>query len=316
MKALWTLSVAGALALAVADPGAAQHAGHEHDPPGAARDSHPELERQLEQLRRATERYRDHAAAVADGFKLFGGEGPLMGEHWYHPGRVKAELDLASPSTLQYAWIGGKRQLVGVAYTVYRRPGDPMPDGFAGDTDHWHVHDVTKLARVVTEGRPVARFLVDAGIRRGRVGAGDGRTHLTMVHAWPWLDNPDGDFAQMHRALPYLRAGLPAAHAESGDEDAAWGVSLLTVGTCRAEVQRVGFLARLSADQRERLSAACAAAESEVHTAARPDAPAETLNAAAGAAWRRYRAELGRILSAEQKERLAAAVEHEHAMGG
>src|SRR5687767_9658435 len=136
----------------------------------------PELEAQLEQVRKATERYRDHAAAVADGFKLFGAEGPLMGEHWYHPDRVRQQLDLTSPSTLQYAWIDGKRELVGVAYTLYRRPQDPMPEGFVGEADHWHVHDVTKLAQALVADRPVARWLVDLRIRRGKVGAGDGRT--------------------------------------------------------------------------------------------------------------------------------------------
>jgi hypothetical protein len=297
-------------------PLAAQHGGLEHASPHPQTARPLELERELEALREATERYRDHAVAVAEGFKLFGGEAPLMGEHWYHPERVEAELDLAKPSTLQYARIGGRRQLVGVAYTVYRRPEDPIPAGFAGDEDRWHVHDVVKLAQVLAAGRPAVRFLVDLGVRRGRIGAGDGRTHLTMVHAWPWLENPDGDFAQKHRALPYVRAGLPATYAASGDEDAAWGVSLLTVGTCRSEVQRVGFLARLSQDQRSRLSAACADAESRVRTAASPGVAAATLNAAASEAWGRYREVLSSILTTDQKARLAATVEHEHAMGG
>ena len=310
---VWTTSVAVGLALAA--PTTAQHAGHEN---GHVHEqaTHPELQRQLEQVRQATERYRDHAAAVADGFKQFGADGPLMGEHWYHPERVKAELDLSSPSTLQYAWIGGQRELVGVAYTLYRRPEDPMPEGFVGKEDRWHVHDVTKLARAFSADRPLARFLVDLGIRRGRVGGGEGRTHLTMVHAWPWLDNPDGHFAQMHRALPYLRAGLPASYAEAADEDAAWGVSLLMVGSCRGEVQRLNFLAKLSADQRSRLGAACAAAESEVRAATTPGIEPEALNAAASSAWRRYLDAQRRLLTTEQKERLAATVEHEHAMGG
>jgi hypothetical protein len=234
-----------ACGLVLAAPAAGQHPGHDHAPVQA--ESDPELERQLAQVRQATERYREHANAVADGFKLFGAEGALMGEHWYHPDRVKdAVLDLTRPSTLQYATIDGKRVLVGVAYTLYRRPSDPMPDGFAGASDHWHVHDVTRIAQAAVADRPVARWIVERRIRSGKVGAGDGRTHLTMVHAWPWLDNPDGPFAQMHRTLPYLRAGLPASYAESGDEDAAWGVSLLTAGTCRTEVQRVDGLAHLS----------------------------------------------------------------------
>ena len=303
-----------ACSLAVAAPLSAQHAGHDHSPMPA--ESHAALHQQLEQLRHATERYRDHAAAVADGFKLFGAEGPLMGEHWYHPDRVKAPLDLSKPSTLQYAMINGKRELVGVAYTLYRKPGDPMPEGFAGESDHWHVHDIEKLARAFSEDRPFVRFLVDRGIERGRIGGGGGRTQLTMVHAWPWLDNPDGPFAQMHRSLPYLRAGLPASYADTADEDAAWGVSLLTVGTCRAEVQRVDVIARLSSDQRSKVSAACTAAESAVESVMKPDVSAETLNGAASAAWRRYQASVFGVLTAEQKGRIAAVMEHQPMTGG
>ena len=29
-----------------------------------------------------------------------------------------------------------------------------------------------------------------------------------MLHAWVWLDNPDGPFATDNRALPFARAGL------------------------------------------------------------------------------------------------------------
>ena len=301
-------------ALALAGPLSAQHTGHDHSQMQAV--ANPALEQQLEELRQATERYRDHSAAVADGFKLFGGEGPLMGEHWYHPDRVKAPLDLTRPSTLQYAFIDGKRELVGVAYSVYRKPGDPMPEGFAGESDHWHVHDIEKLARAFSADRPFVRFLVDRGIERGRIGGGDGRTQLTMVHAWPWLDNPDGPFAQMHRSLPYLRAGLPASYAETGDEDAAWGVSLLSVGACRAEVQRVDFVAKLSSDQRSRMTTACAAAESDVHSVMTANVSAETLNSTASSAWRRFRASQLSILTAAQRSRLSAMVEHQPMTGG
>ena len=91
------------------------------------------------------------------------------------------DLSAAKPSIeaaqgMAYAMIDGRRQLVGVAYTLYRRPTDPMPEGFAGDSDHWHVHDVTKIAQAVTEDRPFVRWLVNSRIRRGKVGAGD-RAH-------------------------------------------------------------------------------------------------------------------------------------------
>lgn len=185
---------------------------------------HRRLAQQIARVREATARYQDVGEARRDGFVLFaGGEAPLMGEHWYRKDRVKDSLDLTRPSTLQYAMIGGERRLVGVAYTVYQRPGDPLPEGFAGDADHWHVHDIPTLARAMSARSPVLRWLVDRRIENDRIGAGDGRTQLVMVHAWIWLDNPDGLFALRHRALPYLETALPAEWAALPDatEDAA-----------------------------------------------------------------------------------------------
>src|SRR5688572_22060365 len=141
---------------------------------------------------------------------MFGkAEGPLMGEHWYLKGAVKDAFDLARPSTIQYVNVGGERKLVGVAYTVYQRPGEPLPEGFDGDADHWHVHDVARLARAFVAERPFLRWVVERRASKGKLGAGDGRTLLVMLHAWVWTDNPDGVFALQNRALPYMRAGLP-----------------------------------------------------------------------------------------------------------
>ena len=108
---------------------------HMHETHASARDAEA-LRAQIAAVRAATERYRDHANAVKDGFRRFGQESPLMGEHWYRRDLVGASLDLRHPSTLQYANIGGRKVLVGVAYSVYRRPGEPLPEGFAGAEDH------------------------------------------------------------------------------------------------------------------------------------------------------------------------------------
>ncbi|HEX2078231.1 MAG TPA: hypothetical protein VHG08_11000, partial [Longimicrobium sp.] len=212
---------------------------------------------QVERVRQATARYRDVEVARREGYRLFGAEGPLMGEHWYHPDLVRRPLDLERPSTLQYATIDGRKVLVGVAYTSYRRPDEPLPEGFAGANDQWHTHDVTRLARAATAERPLLRGIVERRIRRGRVGAGEGRMMLTMVHAWIWSENPDGLFAQQHRALPYLRAGLPASHAEGGSEHAAFGVSLMVAEGCEQEVRRTDRLAGLSRRQARDLRRAC-----------------------------------------------------------
>jgi len=285
----------------------AQHAhGHGADVPApAASDAAPAaLRAEVEAVRAATERYRDHANAVRDGYKRFGVEGPVMGEHWYREDLVRRPLDLSRPSTLQYATLGGRRVLVGVAYTVYRRPDQAVPEGFAGAADHWHTHDVAKMARAFVADRPLLRWVVNRRIERGKLGAGDGKTLLTMVHAWVWLDNPDGLFAQQHRALPYLRAGLPAAWAQGTGVDAAQGVALLAPGACPPEVSRTDRMARLDRRQERELTAACEGASAAVRSALSRDRSAATVNAAAAEAWTGFQAAQARILTREQVARL------------
>ena len=309
-----------ALALAfVPARAAAQMHEHTHDAHAthaaaamSARDS-AALAEQVAAVRAATARYRDHANAVKDGYRRFGQEGPLMGEHWYRRDLVGRPLDLAHPSTLQYVNIGGRKVLAGVAYTVYRRPGEPVPAGFAGSADAWHTHDVAHLADVATEDRPLLHGLVQRRIRRGKVGP-DGRTLLTMVHAWVWLPNPDGLFAQEHRALPYLRASLPAAWATGASVDAAQGVALLATGACAAEVKRTARLAGTDDRQERLIAAACQQQAAQVRASlARRDGTA--VNAAAARAWTAYEVSRDRILGADQLARMqrimGAAMVHE-----
>jgi hypothetical protein len=287
------------------------HATHAAAPPSAG--DAAELRAQLEAVRAATERYRDHANAVKDGFRLFGQEGPLMGEHWYRRDLVGESLDLRRPSTLQYANVGGRKVLVGVAYSIYRRPGEPLPEGFAGAEDHWHTHDVARLASAATADRPVLNWLVQRRIERGKIGPG-GRNLLTMVHAWIWLDNPDGTFAQQHRTLPYLRAGLPAEWATRGDSASAEGIQLLAPGACRLEVARLDLLARLDRGQEAALAAECEQHAARLRSRVSPGSAPDAANAAAARTWADYLVSRGRILRPEQTARMqsvmAAALEH------
>jgi hypothetical protein len=292
------------LAVVLAAPVAGQH-GHQA---AQAPIVDSTLARQLDAVRKATERYRDHGNAVADGYKLFGADGPLMGEHWFRPDLVKQPLDIARPATLQYAVINGKRELIGVAFNVYQRPGETLPEGFAGPADHWHVHDIPKLAEALVSDRPLLRRAVQRRAAAGKLGAGDQRSQLVMLHAWVWSDNPDGMFAQQHRTLPYLRAGLPGEWAENGSMDAAWGVSLLRAG-CGRELDRLDRLAKLSGSQREKLNAACAQAAEDVRAAAADAKSAGQLNAPAAAAWQTFANVREKTLTAEQKKRLGAVVE-------
>lgn len=319
-------SVAIVLALIGSTTGEARsqdHRGHAGHLP-ASSDSASSTEARAHQIaavRRATAKYQAVREAQRDGFKRFaGGEAALVGEHWFRPDLVDAPLDLSRPSTLMYATLGGERRLIGVAYTAYQRPGTPMPEGFAGTDDHWHVHDIPELARALTEDRPLLRWLVNRRIERGRIGPGEGRTQLVMVHAWLWLDNPDGMFALHHRAVPYLQAGLPAEWAAlpGADEDAARGLALLGEGECAREVRVIDRVARLSPTQAASLRQSCTAAAAQVREArmsvaiSSSDAAAE-LNTRTGAAWRSYIAARDSTLTTEQRERLARVVAtHEH----
>lgn len=289
---------------ATARPARAQH---EHPQHAATRAMSPELRTEIDAVRNATERYLDHANAVADGYRRFGAEGALMGEHWYRPDLVRRPLDLAHPSTLQYARIDGTMTLIGVAYTVYRAPGDPMPAGFSGTDDVWHVHDVERMRSTLTQDRPLLRAIASRRARRQNGQSDPGNTQLTMLHAWIWLDNPGGLFAQHHLALPYLRAGLPVPDRPAFE--AASGIGLLADNACGQELRRLDFIARLSDEQSETLRTACEEAAEDVRRA-RTIGEVATLDALAAAAWRRFAISQDRVLSAAQKERIRSMVEH------
>lgn len=294
----------------------------------------PALVAQLDEVRRATERFRDHAIAVAEGYVHVGGDGPLMGEHWVRPDLTDRPFDITEPSTLQYFDVNGTRVLTGVAYTVYRSPDQPLPEGFVGEADEWHVHNLLTTSMAVTEERPLVRWITNRRIEKGRTQWSRDRPELTMVHAWVWLENPDGVFAQDHRAIPYLRAGLPLTLAEDASAEAAYGVALLDENACDEEVRRTNFLAAASWRQRRDLTRACEAAATLVRSArasalrdedpggddtatARIHAGAG-LNAAARTAWLGYVARRTEILTAEQAARLDVMIEHpdSHRAGG
>ena len=255
---------------------------------------------ELEALRAAVAPYEDHAAAVTDGYRRFGRRrGPgnaLMGEHWYRKDLVDKPLDLTRPSTLIYATIDGEKRLVGVAWTVYRRPGDPLPEGFTGDADRWHVHHVPELAAALAAGRPLLERIVERRRERGALGAEDGRTELTMLHAWTGIENPAGTFANDNVALPYARMGLPLAWAGADEPASARGVGLLLPGGCP--------------EGRGDVTAACEDAAARVGAAleqARTGAiEPKAFNAAAADAWRNYSVMVLASLTPEQRAQLEA----------
>jgi len=142
-----------------------------------------------------TERFRDADSARAAGYRPIGPDFPGMGRHWLHPGLIlRDSLDPAAPPLLEYAEIGGRLTLVGVAFAALVLGDDP-PASLPVPQDAWHFHQGT-----VTE----ESFL------RGHAGLGhlSPGPRIAVLHAWIWLANPDGILATDNWALPYARMGI------------------------------------------------------------------------------------------------------------
>lgn len=159
--------------------------------PGATR-------RQLIEVALAVERLRDFSVARREGWKKFGGEEPLLGEHWYPPEKLgwpeyvgsKAQLEFSRSSKLIYATIDGRRVLTGVAFVARLADDEAMADGFACSSDRFQVHDFVRAINAATKERPVMRWIADWWIDANYHAKGDDRRRLVMVHAWVTLANP------------------------------------------------------------------------------------------------------------------------------
>lgn len=161
--------------------------------------------------RAASARFHDRNAAIRAGYRRLGPDIPEMGEHWVNPILVvEARYDPAQPSLLTYTTINGKSTLTGVGYVLALRAGEsPPPTGVSGD---WHDHSATVTDELTLGGH-------DGHAQGARV---------VVMHAWVWVENPDGVFADANWALPYIRSGLPVPARI--DTAAARGVSLLSGG--------------------------------------------------------------------------------------
>jgi hypothetical protein len=151
-------------------------------------------------VRAATARYRDQAAAIADGYRRIGPDFPSMGEHWLSiPIVVRGEVDPLHPPILEYVTVNGEPVLAGVAYTHLVRGGPPLtllpaPPGA------WHFHEgtVDEESFILSHANPSAAVPADSGHPR-----------IGVLHAWLWLENPAGLFATDNWALPWHRLGIP-----------------------------------------------------------------------------------------------------------
>jgi hypothetical protein len=160
--------------------------------------------------------YSDPGEALADGFRRLGPDFPGMGEHWVHTGRiVSGRLAGDLPSVLCYAEIGGRRTLVGLAYTLPLRADElPPPEPFGREAWHDHSGEVSEESLLLSH--PSSFTATSSDFR------------LSMVHVWLPLENPSGVLAQNNWKLPFRRAGLD--YPDGATSEAARGLSLSSTG--------------------------------------------------------------------------------------
>jgi hypothetical protein len=126
------------------------------------------LNKELALARSSTAKYHNIESALADGYLDINLYIPHMGWHFLNPAYVDGVFEVDKPELLVYAnKPGGGYRLVAVEYGVPL--SFPMPDGFTGDEDMW------------TEN-------LDAG--------------MWTLHAWIWLNNPDGVFHPHNTRVP------------------------------------------------------------------------------------------------------------------
>lgn len=209
---------------------------------GAASDS---VARFVARARAGTERYRDRAAAIADGYRLIGPDFPGMGEHWIQLALLfSARFDVAHPPVLEYAVIGGRPTLVGVAYALPLLPGESPPDFPSPHAWHDHTATVDEESAVIEQ---VSSTHTSAGAR------------IAMLHAWIWSHNPAGTFTSNNWTLPFRRSGLAFPDGVAPGPSAARALALATGGDAFA-VQQLIALGHPDATDSARIASAVARA--------------------------------------------------------
>jgi hypothetical protein len=266
------------------------------------------LEEEIAAARAAAAPYADIRTAKRQGWRAFAGEAPLMGQHYNHPDGpdyVSGDrIDFARPSNLLYATIGGKTKLVAVAYVVRLSPGEPLPEGFSGSSDVWHVHDGAKVAAAIRETRPVIGSVVDRIVSR-RVAHGDGRTRLAMVHLW-LIPNPRGRFASHNPAMAYMDLGLPVERA--GDMETAFGLALTRPDGCGEALDGKLWLSGAERQVERQIKAECSRSAARI-AAARVQGVFWAESVASGE-YRRLQRVLEARLGPDERRRMGALVEH------
>lgn len=273
-----------------------------------------QLPAQIADVHAAVVEWRNFEHAKAAGWKAFGGDEPLMGQHYYNDAAPDYQygdpLDFSRPNNLMYTRIDGRMVLTGVAFVVRIGAEEPLPAGFAGPRDEWHVHDLLTAINAATEDRPFVRSLAKWWLDGTYFKQGDYRHRLAMVHVWTEAPNPDGPFASYDRTLPYRKLGLPASYADGVSLDTARGVNLASDDACKHLIEGRAWIANFKRSQKRQLLKACEANAARVSNAL--DSDPASLNRVASIAWADYRAVYETVVSTEQRARIAAMTEHDH----
>jgi hypothetical protein len=285
----------------------------------------PVAQRQVQMVERGIARYADIEVAKREGWKPFGADEPLMGQHWSPPEEFdldyqgsNARLDYARPNNLMYTEIDGEMVLTGAAFVVRLGPGEALPEGFHGDADAWHVHDFEKAVMAATEKRPIMRWLARWWLNDNWLADGpEGRARAAMVHVWASLPNPDGPFADRNRLIPLLKHDLGTEHLHHLSEDAAYGLELAAKDGCENAYGGRLWVADVSRRTKRRIMQICEREAEKVRgeIATHRARPMQVF-AAAEAVQQRVTTFFDEQLTPEQRARIAAMNEHgDHGSG-
>ena len=213
-------------------------------------DAEPDVDVFVREAREATKPFHELESAIAAGYQRMGPDMPNMGEHWIHPRMVvQQSFDPARPSVLTYLRVGGKAMLTGVAYTQLIRPGEsPSPLPFEGV---WHYHSGNLEEEAFGHAKHEMTQDEPDGMRLG------------MIHAWIWVDNPDGLFSADNWALPFVRTGVAVPPVVP--PSAAKAMHLLD-GGIEYYARMVELVGRPSPQEREIIHEALAAYQDSVRS--------------------------------------------------
>jgi hypothetical protein len=131
------------------------------------------LLKELATARSATAVYHNLDSAMAAGYGNINYFVPGMGDHYVNFALVDANFEIDKPEALVFNSMGnsGHQKLVAVEYLVATpgpQAGGTPPEGFTGEMDEWEWNDVG---------------------------------NFWTLHAWIWLHNKDGMFAELNPAL-------------------------------------------------------------------------------------------------------------------